>query len=225
MKKSLLLVLMALLSITAAEAKRRETPEEIERKTRHYEGWEYGASARFGLIFYELDYMRVASQPSVSAYKSQAKFGGNIMLNGGYFLNNHWKIGAELGVQMQYNYKAIVPVYVTAHYYYGERKNCFFNFVNLGTNMLFSSVPKDSAMSLAYQGRSTSVRFGATGAGGIGVRLQSPDSSTKYDITLGYQALMLSPRPIINAPYGYEPKDVKRLELNQQVFLGFGVTF
>ena len=110
--------------------------------------------------------MRVASQPSVSAYKSQAKFGGNIMLNGGYFLN-------------------------------------------LGTNVLFDK----------------GLRFGATGAGGIGVRLQSPDSSTKYDITLGYQALMLSPRPIINAPYGYEPKDVKRLELNQQVFLGFGVTF
>lgn len=225
MKRLLLIALLFILAIPVAEAKRRETEEEIARKTRNYEGWEWGASARASLIFYEMDYMKIKGQPSQMAYKSQAKFGGDVLLNAGYFLNNHWKLGAELGVQMQYNYKAIVPVYVTAHYYYGERKNCFFNFVNLGTNMLFSSVPKDSAMSLAYQGRSTSVRFGATGAGGIGVRLQGKNSSDKYDIMIGYQALMLSPRPVIKGSFGYKPQDVKRLELNQQVFIGLGITF
>ena len=225
MKKLILLAILFIMAIPVAEAKRRETPEEIERKTRHYEGWEYGASARFGLIFYELDYMRVASQQGVKAYQSQAKFGGNIMINGGYFLNNHWKIGAELGVQMQYNYKAIVPIYVTAHYYYGKRKNCLFNFVNLGTNMLFNSGAKDDASNVAYIDDRKGVRFGALGAGGVGFRLQSPDSSTKYDIMLGYQALMLSPRPVIKGSFGYSSNDVKRVELNQQVFVGFGITF
>ena len=208
MKKTLLLVLMALLTITAAEAKRRETPEEIERKTRHYSGWEWGASARANLIFYELDYMRVNKEPSVSTYKSHAKFGGSIMLNGGYLINNHWKVGMELGAQIQYDY-TVVPIYATAHYYYGTRKTCLFNFLNLGTNALFDK----------------GIRFGATGAGGVGVRIQSPDSKHKYDITLGYQALMMNPRPVIKEPYGFDAKDVNRKRLDQSVFIGFGMTF
>ncbi|MBQ2141808.1 MAG: hypothetical protein II204_01500, partial [Alistipes sp.] len=186
MKKTLLLVLMALLTITAADAKRRETPEEIERKTRHYSGWEWGASARANLIFYELDYMRVYNEPPVSAYKSHAKFGGNIMLNGGYLINNHWKVGVELGAQIQYDY-TVVPIYATAHYFYGKRKNCLFNFLNLGTNVLFDK----------------GLRFGATGAGGVGFRIQTPDSPNKYDIMIGYQALMMNPRPVIKEPFNY----------------------
>ena len=61
MKKILLFILLALVGITNADAKRRETAEEIERKTRHYSGWEWGAAGRANLIFYELDYMRVAN--------------------------------------------------------------------------------------------------------------------------------------------------------------------
>ncbi len=208
MKKTLLLVLMALLTITAADAKRRETPEEIERKTRHYSGWEWGASARANLIFYELDYMRVYNESPVSAYKSHAKFGGNIMLNGGYLINNHWKVGVELGAQIQYDY-TVVPIYATAHYFYGKRKNCLFNFLNLGTNVLFDK----------------GLRFGATGAGGVGFRIQTPDSPNKYDIMIGYQALMMNPRPVIKEPFNYNPKDVNRKRLDQGVFIGFGMTF
>ena len=118
MKKILLFLLFALLAIPSAEAKRRETAEEIEMKTRHYKGWEWGASARAHLIFYELDYMRVNRQPAVSAYKAHAKFGGSVLLNGGYFINNHWKVGMELGAQMQNDYTS-EPIYATAHYYYG----------------------------------------------------------------------------------------------------------
>lgn len=224
MKRLLLIALLFILAIPVAEAKRRETEEEIARKTRNYEGWEWGASARASLIFYEMDYMKIKGQPSQMAYKSQAKFGGDVLLNAGYFLNNHWKLGAELGVQMQYNYKAIIPVYFTAHYFYGTRKNCLFNFVNLGTNMLFNGVKK-SDMDVAYLDDNKSVRFGVTGAGGIGVRLQGKNSSDKYDIMIGYQALMLSPRPVIKGSFGYKPQDVKRLELNQQVFIGLGITF
>lgn len=208
MKKTLLLVLLALVAITSAEAKRRETPEEIERKTRHYSGWEWGATGRFNLLFYELDYMRVANESPVSAYKAHAKCGGSVLLNGGYFINNHWKVGMELGAQIQYDYTS-VPIYATAHYYYGTRKTCFFNFVNVGTNAIFTK----------------GMRFGATGAGGLGVRIQAPDKDYKVDITLGYEALMMNPRPVIKEPYGYSPKDVNRKRLDQCVFLGLGVTF
>lgn len=208
MKKTLLLVLLALLSIPQAEAKRRETPEEIELKTRHYAGWEWGAAGRFDLIFCELDYMRVATEDAVTAYKSHAKFGGNIMLNGGYLLNNHWKLGMELGAQIQYDH-TVVPIYATAHYFYGTRKNCLFNFVNLGTNVLF-----DKGM-----------RFGGTAAGGVGVRIQTPNSECKYDITVGYQALLMHPRPVIEEPFNYKPSDVRRKRFDQGVFIGFGVTF
>lgn len=225
MKRFLLIALLFILAIPVAEAKRRETEEEIARKTRNYQGWEYGLSARASLIFYEMDYMAIKGQPSQMAYKSHAKFGGDILLNAGYFLNNHWKLGAELGVQMQYNYKAIIPVYLTAHYYYGKRKTCLFNFVNLGTNMLFNGVSKDDATNVAYLDDNRSLRFGLTGAGGVGIRLQSPDGSDKYDIMIGYQALMLSPRPVIKGSFGYKPQDVKRLALNQQVFIGLGITF
>lgn len=208
MKKILIFVLFALLAIPSAEAKRRESAEEIELKTRHYKGWEWGASGRANLIFYELDYMRVAKERPVSAYKAHAKFGGSILVNGGYFINNHWKVGMELGAQIQYDYTS-VPIYATAHYYYGTRKNCFFNFLNLGTNAVFTK----------------GVRFGATGAGGLGVRIQSPDSDIKYDLMLGYQALMMNPRPVIKEPFGYSPKDVNRKRLDQCVFIGLGVTF
>ena len=208
MKRTLLLVLFALLAITSVEAKRRETPEEIERKTRHYSGWEWGAAGRFNLIFYELDYMRVAKQDPVSAYKAHAKCGGSVLLNGGYLINNHWKVGVELGAQIQYDY-TVVPIYATAHYFYGKRKNCLFNFLNLGTNVLFDK----------------GLRFGATGAGGVGFRIQTPDSPNKYDIMIGYQALMMNPRPVIKEPYNYNRKDVNRKRLDQGVFIGFGFTF
>ncbi len=208
MKKIFIVVLLALLSIPTAEAKRRETPEEIERKTRHYSGWEWGAAGRFDLVFYEMDYMRVPGSPAEKVYKSHAKFGGNIMLNGGYFINNHWKVGLELGAQIQYDYTT-VPIYATAHYYYGKRKNCLFNFVNLGTNMLL----KDGA------------RFGATGAAGVGYRFQSPDNNHKIDIMVGYQALMMNPKPVVKEPFSYKPADVKRKRLDQCVFIGIGIAF
>lgn len=208
MKKFLLLLLLATMTISVAEARRRETPEEIERKTRHYEGWEKGVSLRANLIFYELDRSRIVGEKAMRTYTDQAKFGGNVLINAGYFLNNHWKIGAELGVQMQYNH-TVVPVYATAHYYYGTRKNCLFNFVNLGTNILFDK----------------GVRFGSTCAGGVGFRIQAPDSNYKYDIMLGYQALMMTPRPEMEGSFKFDEKDVKRQEFNQGVFVGFTLTF
>lgn len=112
------------------------------------------------------------------------------MLNGGYFLSNNWKLGLEMGAYMQRDI-TMMPAYLTAHYFYGKRKNCLFNFVNVGTNMLFNSVSKSDATNVAYVGDKKFVRFGATGAGGIGVRLQSPNSSDKVDIMIGYQALLL----------------------------------
>ena len=208
MNKTLLLVLFALVALSSAEAKRRETPEEIERKTRHYSGWEWGATGRAQLLFYELDYMRVGSERPVSAYNAHAKFGGAVLLNGGYFINNHWKVGMELGAQIQYDYTTM-PIYATAHYFYGTRKNCFFNFVNLGTNVLFDK----------------GLRFGDTGAGGVGFRIQTPESHCKYDIMLGYQALMMNPRPVVKEPFNYSPKDINRKRLDQCVFIGFGVSF
>lgn len=208
MKKLLFLLLFIAFIAPQTEAKRRESEEEIARKTRHYSGWEYGVSGRVGLYFYEMDYMRIKGQSGVDAYTSHAKMGGNVMLNAGYFINNHWKLGVEAGAQIQYNY-TFVPIYLTAHYHYGKRKNNFFNFLNLGTNVLFDK----------------GLRFGATAAGGVGVRLQSPDSKHKYDITLGYQALLLSPRPVIEGDFSFKAKDVTRIELNQSVFIGFGFTF
>ena len=101
-----------------------------------------------------MDYMRISGQKGVQAFKSQAKFGGNVMLNAGYLFNNHWRLGVEAGAQIQYNYTS-VPVYATLHYFYGKRKNCLFNFINAGTNILFDH----------------GLRFGATGAGGVGYRL------------------------------------------------------
>ncbi|MBQ3172915.1 MAG: hypothetical protein IJB56_01255 [Alistipes sp.] len=208
MKRLMLLVLLALMTIPAAEAKRRETPEEIERKTRHYSGWEWGATGRLGLVFYELDYMRIVGEKPMRAYKSQAKMGGNVMLTGGYLINNHWRVGFEAGAQIQYNYTT-VPIAVTAHYFYGKRKNCLFNFVNMGTNVLFDK----------------GLRFGTTFSGGIGYRLQAPGGDMKYDITLGYNALMMNPRPVIKEPFGYALKDVNRKAFNQMVFVGFGINF
>ena len=208
MKRFVLLVLAVLMIVPAVEAKRRETPEEIERKTRHYSGWEWGAAGRVGLVFYELDYMRILNDKPEEAYKSQAKMGGNVMLTGGYLINNHWRVGLEAGAQIQYNYTT-VPIAATAHYFYGKRKHCLFNFLSLGTNVLFEK----------------GLRFGATGSGGVGVRLQGADSDIKYDIMLGYNAYMMNPRPVVKEPYGYKPKDVNRKVLNQTVFIGFGVNF
>lgn len=208
MKRFILILLLALVSIPMAEAKRRETPEEIERKTRHYSGWEWGAAGRFNLFFYELNHMQIKGEPVVRSYKSQARLGGSVMATGGYFFDNHWRLGAEVGAQIQYNY-TVVPLYLTAHYFYGERKNCLFNFVNAGTNILFDK----------------GLRFGATAAGGIGYRLQKPDNPYKFDIMLGYQAIMFSPRPVIKEPFGYKPKDVRRAAFNQSVFIGIGISF
>jgi hypothetical protein len=200
--------LALLFIVPQAEAKRRESEEEIARKTRHYSGWEYGASARVSLVFYDMDYMRIKGEKGVDAYKSQAKMGGNVMLNAGYFFDNHWRLGVEAGAQIQYNY-TFVPISVTGHYFYGERKNCLFNFVNLGTNLLINS----------------GMRAGATGAGGVGIRIQTPDSKTKYEITLGYQALMMRPRPDDSGQFGYLNDDVTRSKLDQSVFIGLGVFF
>ena len=208
MKKTLLLLLMALLTITVAEAKRRESPEEIERKTRHYSGWEWGATGRFNLIFCDLNYTHITGETGVKDYRAQARLGGSVNLNGGYFFDNHWRLGAEIGAQMQYDY-TVVPVMATLHYYYGKRKTCLFNFLNLGTNVLFDHGP----------------RFGATGMGGLGVRIQTPDSDLKYEITLGYQAFMMSPRPNMSGDYSYDIKDVSRLKLDQSVYIGFGIFF
>ena len=75
MKRFIIVALLMLMAVPMAEAKRRETPEEIERKTRHYSGWEWGAAGRVSLVFYEEAHMRILGQPAVRAYKSQAKMG------------------------------------------------------------------------------------------------------------------------------------------------------
>ena len=203
-----MLLLLVAMTIPVAEARRRETPEEIERKTRNYQGWEKGVSLRASLIFYELDRTRIVGEKAVRTYTDQAKFGGNVMLHAGYFINNHWKVGAEIGAQIQYNH-TVIPVYATAHYYYGTRKNCLFNFVNLGTNVIFSHGP----------------RFGATGAAGVGVRLQKPEGAHAFDIMVGYQAIMLNARPVLKGHFAFEQRDVNRKILNQGVFIGVGITF
>ncbi len=214
MKRLLLLLLAFAIIVPVAEAKKRETQEEVERKTRNYSGWEWGAQGRFGLIYYQLDYTKVYNETPVKEYfagvksaDDKAMLGGNIMLNGGYFINNHWKIGLEAGAQIQYNH-TFVPVSVTGHYFYGTRKNCLFNFVSLGTNMLFNK----------------GVHFGANGAGGVGVRIQSPDSSLKYDIMLGYQAVMLNPKKQ-GGDYSFNSKDVRYHQVNQGVYIGLGISF
>ena len=130
-----------------------------------------------------------------------------MMLNGGYFITNNWKVGLEIGAQMQYNY-TMMPLAVTAQYFYGKRKNCLFNFVNLGTNVLFQK----------------GMRFGALGEAGVGVRLQSPQSKLKYNIIIGYQALMLNPRPK-SGQFGFSKGDVNYKRVNQSVYLGVGIAF
>ena len=194
--------------IPSAEAKRRETPEEIERKTRHYSGWEWGATGRFNLVFCDLNYTHIAGEKGVKDYRAQARLGGSINLNAGYFFDNHWRLGAEVGAQMQYDY-TVVPVMATLHYYYGKRKTCLFNFLQLGTNVLFNK----------------GLRFGALGAGGVGVRFQNPNNSYKIDLMVGYQALMLNPRPVLKGDFTFNQKDVNRKGLNQSVFIGIGVAF
>ena len=72
MKRFLLIALLLILAIPTAEAKRRETEEEIAMKTRHNEGWEWGAQARASLIFYEMDYMAIKGQSPQTAYKAHA---------------------------------------------------------------------------------------------------------------------------------------------------------
>ena len=62
MRKFLVLLLLVAMTIPVAEARRRETPEEIERKTRHYQGWEKGVSLRASLIFHELDRTRIVGE-------------------------------------------------------------------------------------------------------------------------------------------------------------------
>lgn len=208
MKKLILILLALAVFIPSAEAKRRETPEEIERKTRNYHGWEWGVNGRFNLVFYDMNYTKVFNEKGVQDYRAWAKFGGSATFNAGYFFNNHWRLGAEIGAQIQYDYTTI-PVVATLHYYYGKRKTCLFNFVNLGTNLLINS----------------GMRAGATGAGGVGIRIQTPDSKTKYEITLGYQALMMRPRPDDSGQFGYLNDDVTRIKLDQSVFIGLGVFF
>ena len=102
-----------------------------------------------------------------------------------------------------------MPVYATAHYFYGTRKNCLFNFLNIGTNVLF-----DEGM-----------RFGGIYAGGIGFRFQGMDSYNKIDLMLGYQLLQTSPRPTIKEPYAFDAKDVKLRGTNQSVFIGVSYSF
>lgn len=208
MKRLALLLILCVLSIPTVEAKRRETPEEIERKTRKYEGWEQTVSGRFALIFYEGSRTNIEGQATERSYKSLARIGGSFTYGGGYLINNHWRIGAEIGVQPQYNY-TLMPAYLTAHYFYGKRKNCLFNFVNVGTNILFEK----------------GMRFGGLYAGGIGFRFQGMDSYSKIDITLGYQLLHTSPRPVVKPPYAFATGDLKRRGINQAVFVGLSYSF
>lgn len=215
MKRLLLLLVAVVMIAPMAEAKKRETAEEVELKTRHYSGWEWGAQGRFNLVFYDLSYMKVYNEAPVKEYfagvktaDDKAMLGGTFLLNGGYFINNNWKVGFELGAQVQYNH-TFMPISVTGHYFYGTRKNCLFNFVTLGTNML------------AEKG---SLRFGANGSAGVGFRIQSPYSVLKYDIVLGYQSVMLNPKPH-GGDFSFNSDDVKFHRVNQSIYIGLGVTF
>ena len=208
MKRLVIFLFIVLFAMPTAEAKRRETAEERERKTRNYEGWEQSVSGRFALIFYDAKYMQITGEPAQRTYSSKAHIGGSFTYGGGYLINNHWRVGAEIGIQPQFNY-TVMPVYATAHYFYGTRKNCLFNFVNIGTNVLFNE----------------GMRFGGIYAGGIGFRFQGMDSYNKIDLMLGYQLLQTSPRPTIKEPYAFDAKDVKLRGTNQSVFIGVSYSF
>lgn len=208
MKRLFLLVMLVFLMAPIAEAKRRETPEEIEQKSRHYSGWEWGAAGRVNLLFYNLDKTVIMNQRPSKVYIAKADVGGSVMLNGGYFLSNNWKLGLEMGAYMQRDI-TMMPAYLTAHYFYGKRKNCLFNFLNVGTNVVFEK----------------GMRFGFTGAGGVGFRLQGKDSNSKIDIMLGYQTNLMRPRPVTEGEFHFKQEDMSRIRLNQSVFLGIGVAF
>lgn len=208
MKRLVIFLLLTLLAIPTAEAKRRETAEVRERKTRKYEGWEHSFSGRFALILYDATYMKIADEPSQRSYSSKAHIGGSFTYGAGYLINNHWRVGAEIGIQPQFNYIPM-PVYATAHYFYGKRKNCLFNFVNVGTNVIF-----DGGM-----------RFGGLYAGGVGFRFQGMNNRSKIDLVLGYQLLQTSPRPVIKEPYAFDAKDVTLRGTNQSIFLGVSYSF
>ena len=60
---------------------------------------------------------------------------------------------------------------------------------------------------------------------GIGFRFQGMDSYHKIDITLGYQLLHTSPRPVVNPPYSFKAEEVKRRGINQSVFVGLSYSF
>jgi len=92
----------------------------------------------------------------------------------------------------------VVPIYATAHYYYGKRKNCLFNYLNAGTNILFEHGP----------------RMGGTFGAGGGYRLRVKD-----------QLSMLSPRPVVNGNFAFDRKDISYKALNQMAYFGIGVTF
>ena len=210
MKKSVTLMLLLACIVTAAEAKRRETPEEAAKRIRNYSGWEFGATGRVAFIFYELQHMKVADEAAVNASRIPKKqlMGGQIALNAGYFLNNRWKLGVAGGVELQYN-GPLVPIYATVHHYYGKRKNCLFNYLNLGTNILF-----DHGMRMG----------GMAGIGG-GYRMPVKDSKMNVDLTIGYQATLLRPRPVVNGNFSFERRDIKLQEINQMVYIGIGVSF
>lgn len=210
MKKLVTLLLLLACIATAAEAKRRETPEEAAKRIRSYSGWEFGASGRVNFIFYELQHMKVADDPAVNAHRIPKKqlMGGDILLNAGYFLNNHWKIGIEGGVQLQYN-GPLVPLYATVHHYYGKRKNCLFNYLNIGTNLLFDH----------------GVRMGGMAGIGGGYRIPVKDSKMNVDLTIGYQASLVRPRPVVNGSYAFDFSEIKLQEINQMVYIGIGVSF
>ena len=82
MKRLFLLVMLVFLMAPIAEAKRRETPEEIEQKSRHYSGWEWGAAGRVNLLFYNLDKTVIMNQRPSKVYIAKADVGGSVMLNG-----------------------------------------------------------------------------------------------------------------------------------------------
>lgn len=210
MKKFVTLILLLACAVSAADAKRRETPEEAAKRIRDYSGWELGAGGRINFIFYELQHMKVADESAVNAHRIPKKqlIGGDLLFNAGYFLDNHWKIGVETGVQLQYN-GPLVPICATAHYYYGKRKSCLFNYVDLGTNILFEH----------------GMRMGGMAGVGGGYRVHVKDSNMNVDFTIGYQALLLRPRPVVYGDFAFDRSEIKYQEINQMVYVGIGVSF
>ncbi|MDE7129032.1 MAG: hypothetical protein K2O07_01725, partial [Alistipes sp.] len=85
MKKSVTLMLLLACIVTAAEAKRRETPEEAAKRIRNYSGWEFGATGRVNFIFYELQHMKVAAAAAVNASRihNTQLMGGQIARSAG----------------------------------------------------------------------------------------------------------------------------------------------